>query len=331
MENIEAAEKLKLSAENLNSVLSDSIRKISATKKRTKKLKAAGRLRRIRKRKETKLEIPSFLKKSAARITKQVSAPAFNLFGNILGFVSLMLFGTLITNADKIQKEINKAKEKLEKDLKPLIDIGTTIYNGAQGFIDLFDGEERDAEYNKILEENKKLEKLKTDFLGLGEQFKFMEKQYEDINKGNYEIPKIKPKGEMSNGTTYEYYPKSFTGGLKNNSFNFLNNEPGRFVVTYPDGSTENLSYSEFITRFGTEIPNIIKKNDTEINGETTDLSSLWNMDGNSFSYPFTTEGLKFSFKDLDLKLLNDIDFINMDNTKTVYLYQEVRKNGDQK
>ena len=272
MENIEAAEKLKLSAENLNSVLSDSIRKISATKKRTKKLKAAGRLRRIRKRKETKLEIPSFLKKSAARITKQVSAPAFNLFGNILGFVSLMLFGTLITNADKIQKEINKAKEKLEKDLKPLIDIGTTIYNGAQGFIDLFDAEDRDAEYNKILEENKKLEKLKNDFLGLGEQFKLMEKQYKDINEGKYQTPEIKLRGEMSDGTTYEYHKKSFIGGLRNNSFNFLNREPGRFVVTYPDGSTENLSYSEFITRFGTELPNIIQKNDTEINGQTTDL-----------------------------------------------------------
>ena len=129
MENIEASEKLKLSAENLNSVLSDSIRKISATKKRTKKLKDVSRLRSIRKKKETKLEIPSFLKKSAARINKQVSAPAFNLFGNILGFVSLILFGTLINNVDKIQEEINKAKEKLEKDLKPLIDIGKTIYN----------------------------------------------------------------------------------------------------------------------------------------------------------------------------------------------------------
>ena len=52
MENIEASEKLKLSAENLNSVLSDSIRKISATKKRTKKLKAVSRLRSIRKKKE---------------------------------------------------------------------------------------------------------------------------------------------------------------------------------------------------------------------------------------------------------------------------------------
>ena len=328
MENIEASEKLKLSAENLNSVLSDSIRKISATKKRTKKLKDVSRLRSIRKKKETKLEIPSFLKKSAARINKQVSAPAFNLFGNILGFVSLILFGTLINNVDKIQEEINKAKEKLEKDLKPLIDIGKTIYDGAQGFIDLFDGEDRDAEYNKILEENKKLEKLKTDFLGLGEQFKLMEKQYEDINKGNYEIPKIKPKGEMSNGTTYEYYPKSFTGGLKNNSFNFLNNEPGRFVVTYPDGSTENLSYSEFITRFGNEIPNIIKKNDTQTNYENIDFSSLYNM--NMDSSPFMIEGLKFNYKDLDLGLLNDIDFVNMDNTKTIFLYQKVKVNANQ-
>ena len=321
MENIEAAEKLKLSVDNLNSVLSDSIRKISATKKRTKKLKAVSRLRNIRKKKETKLEIPSFLKKSAARITKQVSAPAFNLFGNILGFVSLILFGTLITNADKIQKEINKAKEKLEKDLKPLIDIGTTIYDGAQGFIDLFDGEDRDAEYNKILEENKKLEKLKTDFLGLSEKFKFMEKQYKDIQDGTFEKPKIKPKGQMSDGTTYEYF--------KNRNWNIFTSEPGRFVVTYPDGSTEKLTYTEFITRYGSEIPNIIQKDDTQTNSDNIDLSSLYNM--NIDSSPFMTEGLKFNYKDLDLGLLNDIDFVNMDSTKTVYLYQKVKVNANQK
>ena len=317
MENIEASEKLKLSAENLNSVLSESIRKISATKKRRKKLKAVSRLRRIRKRKETKLEIPSFLKKSASKISKQVSAPAFNLFGNILGFVSLILFGTLINNVDKIQEEINKAKKKLEKDLKPLIDIGTTIYDGAQGFIDLFDGEDRDAEYNKILEENKKLEKLKTDFLGLGEKFKLMEKQYEDINKGTLEKPKIKPKASLSDGTTYEYF--------KNRNWNVFTSEPGRFVVTYPDGSTEKLTYTEFITKYGSELPNIIQKNDTQMNGEnddTTDLSFLYKNMNFSYTSPFMTEGLKFNYKDLDLGLLNDIDFVNMDNTKTVFVTQ---------
>ena len=323
MENIEAAEKLKLSAENLNSVLSDSIRKISATKKRTKKLKAVSRLRSIRKKKETKLEIPSFLKKSAARISKQVSAPAFNLFGNILGFVSLILFGTLITNADKIQEEIKKAKEKLEKDLKPIIDLGKTIYDGAQGFIDLFDGEDRDAEYNKILEENKKLEKLKTDFLGLGEKFKLMEKKYEDIKNGTYEKSVIKPKGQLSDGTTYEYFKNV-------NKIPLLNREPGRFVVTYPDGSTKKLTYTEFITKYGSELPNIIQKNDMQMNGDTTDLSFLYKNMNFSYTSPFIAEGLKFNYKDLDLKLLNDIDFVNMDTTNTVFLYQKVKVNANQ-
>ena len=288
MENIEAAEKLKLSAENLNSVLSDSIRKISATKKRTKKLKAVSRLRNIRKRKETKLEIPSFLKKSAARISKQVSAPAFNLFGNILGFVSLILFGTLITNADKIQEEINKAKDKLKEDLKPLINIGTTIYNGAKGFVDLFDAEDRDTEYNKILEENKKLEKIKTDFLGLSKNFKEMEKIYQDISEGKYAETKIEKSGVPADGESYNYYRNR----------NPLRKEPGRFVITYPDGSTEKLTYTDFITKYGNQLQNIIKpiKDDT-------DLSFLYNVDD-----PFIIDGLKFNYKDLNLDLLNDIE-----------------------
>ena len=60
---MEAAEKLKLTAENLNSMLSTSLRKISDTRKRTKKLKAVSILRARRKKKETKLEIPSEFKK----------------------------------------------------------------------------------------------------------------------------------------------------------------------------------------------------------------------------------------------------------------------------
>ena len=53
------------------------------------------------------------------------------------------------------------------------------------------------------------------------------------------------------------------------------------------------------------------------------------NMD----SSPFITEGLKFSYKKIQIpRLLNDIDFVNMDNTKTVYLYQLYFKvNANQK
>ena len=67
---MEAAEKLKLTAENLNSMLSTSLKKISDTRKRTKKLKAISILRRRRKKKEMKLEIPSEFKKAAGKINK---------------------------------------------------------------------------------------------------------------------------------------------------------------------------------------------------------------------------------------------------------------------
>ena len=59
---MEAAENLKITAENLNSMLTTSFRKISDTRKRTKKLKAVSILRRRRKKKESKLEIPSEFK-----------------------------------------------------------------------------------------------------------------------------------------------------------------------------------------------------------------------------------------------------------------------------
>ena len=65
------------------------------------------------------------------------------------------------------------------------------------------------------------------------------------------------------------------------------------------------------------------------MSGENIDFSSLYNM--NMDSSPFITEGLKFSYKDLDLGLLNDIDFVNMDSTKTVYVYQKFRVNANQK
>ena len=88
---MEAAEKLKISAENLNSMLATSLQKISDTRKRTKKLKAVSILRRRRKKKESKIEVPSVFKKSVSKIKNKVAGGTGNLFGNILGFVSLLL------------------------------------------------------------------------------------------------------------------------------------------------------------------------------------------------------------------------------------------------
>ena len=69
----------------VNSVLSDSIRKISATCGKKNKKVNFSRLRSISKKERKKLEMYPERKKFS-RITKQKSAPVFNLFGNILGF-----------------------------------------------------------------------------------------------------------------------------------------------------------------------------------------------------------------------------------------------------
>ena len=97
---MEAAEKLKISAENLNSMLTTSLQRISETRKRTKKLRAVSILRKRRKKKEAKIEVPSVFKKSVSKIKNKVSGGAGNLFGNILGFVSLLLLGVAITNIE---------------------------------------------------------------------------------------------------------------------------------------------------------------------------------------------------------------------------------------
>ena len=69
---MEAAERLKISVENLNSMLTTSLQKISDKKKRTRKLKAVSTLRKRRKKKEMKLEVPSMFKKSVKAIKLQL-------------------------------------------------------------------------------------------------------------------------------------------------------------------------------------------------------------------------------------------------------------------
>ena len=115
---MEAAEKLKISAENLNSMLATSLQKISDTRKRTKKLKAVSILRRRRKKKESKIEVPSVFKKSVSKIKNKVAGGTGNLFGNILGFVSLLLLGVAITNIEMIQEKLNDARKNLTKKLE---------------------------------------------------------------------------------------------------------------------------------------------------------------------------------------------------------------------
>ena len=205
---MEAAEKLKISAENLNSMLATSLQKISDTRKRTKKLKAVSILRRRRKKKESKIEVPSVFKKSVSKIKNKVAGGTGNLFGNILGFVSLLLLGVAITNIEMIQEKLNDARKNLTKKLKPVINVAKVIFEGARSFISLFETKDREKEYQQLLEDIQSLEKIKKDFSKIGKNSEELEKTYKDVESGKYAKKNnitLSREGSLSDGSTYTY------------------------------------------------------------------------------------------------------------------------------
>ena len=242
---MEAAEKLKISAQNLNSVLTTSMERISATKKRTKKLKAVSILRKKRKKKEIKIEIPSIFKKSVSKIKNKVVGGTGNLFANILGFVSLMLLGVAITNIEEIQEKIDEAKEKLMEEIQPIINFGKLIYDGAKGFIDLFNKSDRDKEYDEILEANKKLEEGGKNLKKVEEDYKKLGDTYKKVESGDYaknEGYGLRTEGTLSDGSTFEY----------------KQDKDKPYIVTDSKGNTKKYTIQEFVNKFGgSEIENI--------------------------------------------------------------------------
>jgi len=269
---MEAAERLKISAENLNSMLSTSLKKISDTKKRTRKLKAVSILRKKSKKEEIKLEIPSVFKKSVQKIESKVSTVSSDLFGNILGFVSLLVLGTVVTNIDKIKEALDKAREKITKNLKPVVENVKAIFEGIQGFIDLFNSSDRDKEYNELLKTTEELKKVEEKFLGIKKDAENLEKIYKDVKDGKYASKKgfvLNEKGELTTGEKFTY-DKS-------------RKKP--YEVTNPDGSTDSYSFEEFFAKYReTDLSNIVTKDE-----------SLPNV------------GMDYSFS----KVLNEYDFYN--------------------
>ena len=303
---MEAAEKLKISAQNLNSVLTTSMERISATKKRTKKLKAVSILRKKRKKKEMKIEIPSMFKKSVSKIKNKVVGGTGDLFANILGFVSLMLLGVAITNIEEIQEKIDEAKEKLMEEIQPIINFGKLIYDGAKGFIDLFNGSDRDKEYNEILEANKKLEEGGKNLKKVEEDYKKLGETYKKVESGDYaknEGYGLRTEGTLSDGSTFEY---------KQN-----NDKP--YVVTDSEGNTKKYTIQEFVNKFGgSEIENIYDRN--------IDLSSSI-INNDDFNTNFDSSMIAF---DKDLSFLTDFDEdMFIDTKKIVYLQKYFVDKGD--
>jgi len=243
---MEAAEKLKISAENLNSMLTTSLQRISDTRKRTRKLRAVSILRKRRKKKEAKIEIPSVFKKSADKIKSKVAGGTGNLFGNILGFVSLILLGTALTNIETIQEKIKEAREALTEKLKPVMNIAEKVFEVSALFVDDFGSQqEREEEYNKLVKDIEKMKKIQKDFENVSFQYESMGKTYKDVESGEYAEGQgfvLQKKGTLSTGETFKF-----------------NQQQNSFVVTGRNGNKKTYSYDEFLQKYGaTDMTNII-------------------------------------------------------------------------
>lgn len=304
---MEAAERLKISAENLNSMLTTSLQRISDTRKRTRKLKAVSILRRRRKKKEAKIEIPSVFKKSADKIKSKVAGGTGNLFGNILGFVSLILLGTALTNIETIQEKIKEAREALTERLKPVMNIAEKVFEVSALFVDDFGSQqEREEEYNKLVKDIEKMKKIQKDFENVSFQYESMGKTYKDVESGEYAEGQgfvLQKKGTLSTGETFKF-----------------NQQQNSFVVTGRNGNKKTYSYDEFLQKYGaTDMTNIItpegyKPGDVMSQEDFDKLynresASINNNDNNSSLVAFSgmNNGNDFLF-DFDENLFTDMN-----------------------
>ncbi len=220
---MEAAEKLKLTAENLNSMLSTSLRKISDTRKRTKKLKAVSILRARRKKKETKLEIPSEFKKSTKRIGNILpKGMGQGLMTSIVELVGFLLVGVAINNIEELKTKIDEIKSGFTKNVKFLKGIVENVYNGTRGFIGLFESEDRDKQLKDTEEQTKKLKEINKDKIDLEKISKNVQSEYEKVQK-RFSINqnqlkdsfKLKKSGKLSSGEKFEVIKEDGVTKLK--------------------------------------------------------------------------------------------------------------------
>ena len=313
---MEAAEKLKISAENLNSMLTTSLQRISDTRKRTKKLKAVSILRRRRKKKESKIEVPSVFKKSVSKIKNKVAGGTGNLFGNILGFVSLLLLGVAITNIEMIQEKLNEARKNLTKKLEPVINVAKVIFEGARSFISLFETTDREKEYQQLLKDMQDLENLKKDFSKIGKSSEELENTYREVESGRYAKKNkltLSREGSLSDGSTYTYDAdkKEYTVSS------------GMFKKT--------LTFGEFFNKYSeTDIQNIIKKDDSLLNkgdfiigGFETDMLSNNEVSSNT---NFNNNMIAYNGRNNDF-LMDFDESLFLDNPETYYI-QEIYRDG---
>ena len=251
---MKAAENLKLTVENLNSMLSTSLKKISDTRKRTKKLKAISILRRRRKKKEMKLEIPSEFKKAAGKINKVLpKGVGQGMMTSIVELIGLLLVGVAINNIEELNAKIQELKAGFEKNMKFLKGVVENIYDGTRGFIALFESEDREEEYKNNLKKTNELKSLKKDIddLDLEKLNKKIQEEYTTVqnrfkmNQKDIEAAfELRKSGMLSTGEKFETVRRGGEDKIK---------------VIGKNGEVKTYSYDEFKENFREELPNIVQ------------------------------------------------------------------------
>ena len=251
---MKAAENLKLTVENLNSMLSTSLKKISDTRKRTKKLKAISILRRRRKKKEMKLEIPSEFKKAAGKINKVLpKGVGQGMMTSIVELIGLLLVGVAINNIEELNAKIQELKAGFEKNMKFLKGVVENIYDGTRGFIALFESEDREEEYKNNLKKTNELKSLKKDIDGLDleklnkkiqEEYTTVQNRFKMNQKDIEAAFELRKSGMLSTGEKFETVRRGGEDKIK---------------VIGKNGEVKTYSYDEFKENFKEELPNIIQ------------------------------------------------------------------------
>lgn len=251
---MKAAENLKLTVENLNSMLSTSLKKISDTRKRTKKLKAISILRRRRKKKEMKLEIPSEFKKAAGKINKVLpKGVGQGMMTSIVELIGLLLVGVAINNIEELNAKIQELKAGFEKNMKFLKGVVENIYDGTRGFIALFESEDREEEYKNNLKKTNELKSLKKDIDGLDleklnkkiqEEYTTVQNRFKMNQKDIEAAFELRKSGMLSTGEKFETVRRGGEDKIK---------------VIGKNGEVKTYSYDEFKENFREELPNIVQ------------------------------------------------------------------------
>ncbi len=196
---MEELEKIKITSTNLRSILTRSTNSLSRIKMKRLKLKERSRLFALRNRKKEKLEKNSAFKRSINKI-KGVTPPIIKNFGDgIISFAGLLLLGFIVNNIEGITEKIKEGVDKIKETFKPITAVIEQIYNGANGFVNMFRNDSKTDDLKQIEDEFEEAQPIIDE---VQKDFESIRKQTEKLQGRTF--GEITDSGTLSDGRTYD-------------------------------------------------------------------------------------------------------------------------------